>query len=365
MSNLPLDVVLNVAACAIVSVIILFGSRRADLVRLLMVLYAVLAVILFVVRDGGQINAALALVLVMMELLRWMNPGTDFGGGAGSSEAVRVFDGVLNLGTQGGTVYDTFDPTSAKYLALPQSVNRTGGAQFSYRFWIKIGASKSDAAVFDKTLFLRGDIKKYGVSSSTTCAGYEDLKSGADAKREYLLACPRVYFKKNSVLGVSFNTDRKLLETVEVGNRETGDAAAHNMMSLLYGKFAMLTFTFEDNVDITEFERGVRVSTFVNDVLYDIQTVPGALRVNGGKLYVGPEDVVNSRLTDVYMADMTYYNYALSDMEVKALFMLGHSSKAVDAAPGGTGDLVLSPYNPIDRYNAGADSIVRRTGTGV
>lgn len=357
MSSMSLDAVLNIASAAITTIVILVSARR-DLIRLFVFLYAILLVILLVVPSGGQVNAALALVLVFFEILELMAPAKSrIGGVVESTQAVRVFDGFMNLGTQRNMIYNTFDPTASTYTPMPRSVNRAGGAQFTYRFWLKIGASKRDDDLMNKTLLIRGDTGKYNLAS-TTCTDYQAM-AGEGKAGQYLVMCPRIYFTSAKTIAVAVNTDTKLLTTFDCGNNTSDPARSKNMLTMLYGKYAMMTFVFEDNVDITEFEKGVRMSMYVNDSLYVTKTSPGALRQNNGNLYVAPEEMADRYLNDVYMADLTYYNYALSDIEVRGLFMLGHSNKESRGTTTANGDLVLSAYNPIDRYNTDWQTAVR------
>jgi hypothetical protein len=360
MSGAGTDLLLNIAAAALVYMVILAYAKE-DWVRLTAVAYTALLIVLLIVRTGGQINAGLALALLSYVLLQLISPDDEKKLDASDSKSsgaqdVAIFDGVMNARLVGATAYNTFDPIDARFRLLPPSVNRMGGTQFSYSMWVMFDRGLSNAGVAGKTLFLRGDDTKYDPQIAANGANGETGELTASRALfdggDYAIVCPRVSFLSANQIAVDLNTDRRLRERFVIGNSEESLDSRKNAISLIPGSFAQLTFVFRDNVDISNFERGIRVSFYLNDTLYDSFVADGSMRLNEGKLFVLPDG-----LTDCSLADFTYHNYALSPEAVARRYSAGFNKfsyvKSKASVP-----LVTTAYNTNDLYNY--DSLIDR-----
>ena len=74
-----------------------------------------------------------------------------------------------------------------------------------------------------------------------------------------------------------------------------------------------MTIVFEDNIPINDFENGILVRVYLNDTLYQIEKIASTLRQNRGDLELFPDGAIHN----CKIANMKYYNYALSDAEIK------------------------------------------------
>lgn len=349
------DVVLNVAAGVMVAVLIA-TSVRADWVRFSAVAYAVLFVVLFLVPDGGQVNVGLAIGLLAYALLGMVGTDKDLPGGVVQNrERVRVFEGIMTTKANIGKTYNTYDPTSTSYKRLPRSINRMGGAQFTYSFWIMFERGVADHHVAGKSILLRGDKQHFQPRESTdvdpTMPESNYFKEGNG--RDYTIACPRISFVTANQLAVDVNTDRELRARFLVGSDKTEEEMRKNALSLVPGHFAMFTFVFEDNVGIDSFERGIRMKFYLNDRLYHTATAPGALRQNEGPLhlFLDAEPDGNEGIDNCRVADLTYYNYAQEDREVAAAYGKGFTNtefKDANSIYGKDVRLHLSSRNRLD-----------------
>jgi hypothetical protein len=269
----------------------------------------------------------------------------------------KLIDGYVDATVAVDHVFDTTNTASRTYADLPRSFNRQGGAQFTYSLWLFVDDGSADN-VAGKTLFLRGDPTAY--TFQTTPLAATDAPGDAAATPPFTSApdiaikCPRVRFGPTyDSLVVEFNTVDDLdaqvtFDSATAGRR--GDATArHNVLSLIQHKWVLLTWVFEDNVPIDDFENGIRVTFHVNDILYDVATVGSTLRQNAGNLCLLPgSDIKGCRI-----GNLTYYNYALGVDTVRTLYVAGPPTKyAASFQGGGSGDpLYLSLYNQMDIYN--------------
>eukprot|EP00873_Tetraselmis_striata_P026948 jgi/Tetstr1/447212/TSEL_034649.t1 len=351
------DLTLNILSSIIVSVIIATHARR-DLIFLSFIVYAMYFTISFFVPGGGQLNAAIAISAVLYAVFAWTTADmvkTTPSSFVSQYEKVPIFEGSVVMNAHTHKVFDTYDPQNPNYRRLSVSQNRMGGAQFSYSFWVNFGGA-IDSSIAGKTIFMRGDKRKYSpyikAKGASSFQKYFQNVEGSDVT----IACPRVYFKSENTLGIQVNTDRELLFEAEVGSAYSNHHARKNMLSLIPRHWALITVIVEDNVPINDFENGIAIKTYVNDTLYGTSVSQGSLRMNNGALHIlgGDQWPADSR-----MSDLIYYNYALSDSEVRRIFNAGPDTSVSDSmnALGGrkrNDKLQVGDYNKMDIHNYNA-----------
>lgn len=351
------DLTLNILSSIIVSVIIATHARR-DLIFMAFIVYSLYFVISFFVPGGGQLNAAIAMSAVLYAVFAWTTadmiqttPSTF----VSQYEKVPIFEGSIVMNAHTNRIFNTYDPQNPTYRRLSVSQNRMGGAQYSYSFWVNFGGA-IDSNIAGKTIFMRGDKRKFTPyikrKDNSSFQKYFQNTDGSDIT----IACPRVYFKSENTLGIQVNTDRELIFEAEVGNQYSNKALRKNMLSLIPRHWALITIIVEDNVPINDFENGIVIKTYVNDTLYGTSVSEGSLRMNNGPFHIlgGDQWPADSR-----MSDLIYYNYALSDSEVRSIFNAGPNTTASDdmnALAGRKRDdtLRVGDYNKMDIHNYNA-----------
>jgi hypothetical protein len=321
---------------------------------------------------------AILIYLVSLWILRRDQLVADPSTLATPKQRVMILDGYAEASVISGTQWSTVNPQSQNYVLLDRSYNRKGGAQYTYSLWVQI---RDTSVINGQTLFMRGDptlynwTKKVGTNPPTP---FNDV----------LVKSPRVRFGKSfdDGLVVEFNT----LDDPQGGNvfitpnpdpiPVAGQSPAplttydetmrKNAFNLIRDRWAMLTFTFEDGVAINEFENGIVVRFYLNDVLYKSQGVKGALKQNSGDVYLLPA-IANDpnyggpnqqsytagqgpdALTNSTVGNLTYYNYALGLGQVRDLFTRGPPKNPATFGVGPIGEaLYLSEYNKLDVYNS-------------
>lgn len=242
--------------------------------------------------------------------------------GSSSPREVPVVAGYIDCASYTNRVFNTVNEASPSFLALPRSVNRKGGAQFTYSMWLFLG-DVSDANVRNKVLFSRGSMQKFRYARAA--AG---KPVSAAAASDLVIRCPLVRFGSNyRELVIEFNTADDPDQRVVITNRQdAGDSALRrNAASLSANYWVMLTFVFEDNVPINDFESGVVVKYYINDTLYQVSRVRSALRQNNGSLHVLPLAPGETAIQRARMSNLSYFNHALGDEDVRARYLRGPS----------------------------------------
>ena len=352
------DLTLNVLSAIIVCVIIATHARR-DFLLLYIIAYGLYFAISFLLPGGGQLNAAIAMSAVLHAVFEWTTE--DIIKATPSSfisqyEKVPIFEGSVVMNASNKKKFDTYDPQNSSYRRLSVSQNRMGGAQFSYSCWLNFGSGVDDSNISGKTLFMRGDNRRFSPKTKPRNGDtWENYFKTTDGK-DITIACPRVYFKSDNVIGVQVNTDRELLFEAEVGSDYSNKSLRKNLVALFAKHWVLLTIVVEDNVAINDFENGVIIKTYVNDTLYGSSVSHGSLRMNNGPLHVLDSETWPA---DSRMSDLVYYNYALSDSEIRRIYNAGPETTAsddMDALGGRKNDDIAryGDYNKLDVYNVDA-----------
>lgn len=266
---------------------------------------------------------------------------------------VDVLRGYGNLSTLADLRWTTVNQSAPHFLPLLKSYNRRGGAQFTYSLWLRVNPRSGGAALAGRSLLLRGDRRMFKWRKHTAGDPARDIPAREEAFGPgVLIKCPHIRFGASfDELVVEYNTLGSPHEAFTLASSpEPGPMERRNALSLVQGRWAMLTFVFEDNVGISSFEEGIRVSVYLNDDLYYTHRQAGALRLNQGDLHLAPGFDRGNH--DVDIGDVAYYNTALSPDDVAERFREGpprQPTRAIQQA-GDAEPLHLSEYNKLDVY---------------
>lgn len=162
------------------------------------------------------------------------------------------------------------------------------------------------------------------------------------------IKCPRIEFGDTyDHLLVTFNTTDDLDVVMDVA-KVPGSTAPY-ALSLIGNRWALMTFTFEDHTPINDFEDGITVNFFLNDVLYRSGAFKGALRQNDDALHLFP----GGGISGARVGDLTYSNYAWGAAQVQKTYLKGPPRKRMrDPVDDAIGEpLYLTEYNKLDVYS--------------
>lgn len=322
-------------------------------------------------------------------------------------KSVPIFTGMadLSLRTNNNVVasFNTVNPTDPTYKAITPSVNQPSGAEFTYNFWLykkDIDFTKPTESgdrvrtdgglnTSDFILFVQGENRS--VTYKNLCG---------ENKTDIRVKCPLVKLERGGkVLTVEFNTMASA-DAVHEQSRNTckDDSRSWNAMNAhklaIYtdntstnsanfdSKWFMVTIVINDTTpnDPLPLRNKVRCRIFINGRLeldryvddgLGMPSTISTIRRNTGNLYIGPAVSVSSNTTtqtfnggtnranSLVMADLTYYNYAISEDDIKSLFTKGFtkswatlSSRNSDTAKDITDESNMSLAGNTRQFNA-------------
>jgi hypothetical protein len=232
-----------------------------------------------------------------------------------------IHEGYTTAANLNKIVYDTNHPvldSTNNFMNIAASYNLKGGAQYSYRFWIR--SADPDANAY-KTILVRGVPKRFRVHDISI------KRSSTNTSQDIVVVKqPLIRFGASSRdFVMEFNTTAQFTEKISLDSSdysaESNGNISRNISSLFDQTWVMLTWVLEDNIPIDDFENGVCASIYINDFMYVKKVFKGALKMNRGPLCLFTDTEVAAKET--YIGDITYYNYALKGKEVASEFGKG------------------------------------------
>lgn len=275
----------------------------------------------------------IGLFLASRHVLDKASQHTDVVFGGNAKTPVWIIRGIADSRALHQRSINTFNPQAPNYRQLPRSVNRFGGAQFSYVCWMKLSNTDREN-VAGKTILLRGDPKPYPLTkidrtqnnTQVTPTGYKTS----------IVKCPSIKFGSSiNKFVIECNTTNDVEQTFVAARHDTNK----HVFDLIPGRWVMLTVVLEDNIPIDDFENGIRARMFLNGELVMQQSAFGALRINNGDLHLLPNQ---NLIEGALFANVRYYPWALTGSEVSNLFAkgLGKDAKACNDVLSLAGSLV-------------------------
>lgn len=296
---------------------------------------------------------------------------------------IPIFEGVKDLYTVSNEVYNTSNKKSGSFRPLNDtpSYNQTAGSEYTYNFWIYKDGSKykpdgncklNDKNIADMGFALQNDSAEganlYSVNgtSSTYDQTILFLKGNTDIieynnlcgkkKKDIMIKNPLVKFEQcGKNLTVEFNT----LDSKDIVIESSPDVCGSSALNWQMGnahkltlngfdkpkfdkKWHMITLVIQDTYpsDPQPIRNKVRCRIYVNTVLEldryvdgKINTIdetnkePTVLKLNKGHLHVMPVVTLDGKTTYVpadekalMMANLSYFNYALTPGDIDSLF---------------------------------------------
>jgi len=290
-------------------------------------------------------------------------------------QRVDIFKGIKDLRSNNNEVYDTVDKNHPTYKDLSLSINRLGGAEFTYNFWLykpESGTNSNTAAINEvkDTLETNSDIILLMRGSSRKQA-FKNICGTAPTEQNIMVKCPLIKLQKNKtmqngemdVLTVELNTQHRPDGVHELSNDKCGSGNLLSTWEKIHGhklavtglsadnfakKWFMVTVTVRDTnpIDRLPLRNKIQVGIYINGTLEMERYVDNSvgqitsndasiLRQNFGPLYVAPfkvnnaqvagVNIVNSAANPFYMADLAYYNYGLGPDEIALLYSAGYT----------------------------------------
>jgi hypothetical protein len=247
------------------------------------------------------------------------------------NSSTLIVDGYAPISWLADRKYNTTNQYARNFKQIARSLNRRGGAQFSYQFWIKIDEGNSEYYK-DLIVLMRGQDKKYkiGLYDQTTNALVKELEPG------YAIACPMIKFTDSyKNMRVHLNTNNDPYTFVDIKMSPELSIGKRDVLSFAPVNWLLYTFIFEDSYShYTSHENGIRMQFWVNDFMYQQETnslnyAPfreNFIKQNDGDLYLFPELRTRPPAEFLKLANVKYYNYAVSENEIRETFKAGRPS---------------------------------------
>lgn len=256
----------------------------------------------------------------------------------------QIFKGWVSTTSFTNRSYNTFNPYSTSFRDLPRSLNNSRGVQFSFSMWTRWN-NTSPVNLANKVIFLYGDPNKYTVERTMNGKQKETVT-------DYVIKCPLLMFSPDgNGMVIQFNTNENISNSIMVDKvKTTDDAGRHNVAAMLPGKWVLWTLVFSGHVNPLESsETGVRVEMYINDFLHHTEVFKGSLRTNKGYIRMLPEPINGG-----FVADLTYYNWALSQSDVRDVLYQGVTEdmyNEMDTDMSFMQPNYITEYNKLEIYN--------------
>lgn len=264
---------------------------------------------------------------------------------------IIVFDGIMDFSTTQWS-FNTYNKSLISHKDLTPSINQNGGAEYSYNFWLYVNkANLTSITSSDVVLLLRGSKIKIPYINNTNC----ELAS----KGSYILVKnPLIRMKSDgSAIIVEYNTITNPDSYRENGNvvincnsgswydKNKGLLGIYNMNNYVYDKkWFMFTLVlreitpendilYKNKTSCKIYINGINVLDRVVESPYNGEYGSAAMKHNRAPLYVNPGDIFsnsdkngenpfqsNNSESALQMANLSYHNYSLTEMEITELF---------------------------------------------
>jgi len=278
---------------------------------------------------------------------------------------IRLLDGLYNYGLH-ETYYDTIDPLNGKYIEFTPSINQSGGAEYSYNFWLFLDKTKlKTGRIDDKILFFKGTKTPvyYNYKQTGNCMAYN--------KPYFLVKNPLVRLADygNSII-IEYNTlsNPDALnsdgQTIDDTNNCFSDKNNNNMLGIYNlndssfdKQFFMVTIVLKETSSSNDvlYKNNTNCKMYINATLvldrnitspYNSDVGSTAMRFNKGRFWINPiaknnniDAADNTSINNenvILMSNLFYYNYALDIISISKLYDKGFNKNNAALPGGGT-----------------------------
>jgi hypothetical protein len=274
----------------------------------------------------------------------------------------KIIDGTFSFEGKMAK-FNTTNKTKNNYKEISPSLNQKSGIEYSYNFWIFMDKNNNEdsSTEYSVPLFIKGSEKPIKYKSTwkcndiiTTPTTTFNVKADTQATKGFLVKNPlaKVNFKKDRIDAIVFefnsiSSPDIVHEDPEIPNcsADKKDQKDKNLFGIynlskkeeLYtdgsddnvpGKWSMITLviTETDTSKNILFRNKAKIKLYLNGQEYleksgDISNeISTAFRNNISNFYINPLEYNGNGERKITIADLTYFNYALSDNEIINLY---------------------------------------------
>jgi hypothetical protein len=297
-----------------------------------------------------------------------------FQGESDIRKEVNVLSGIYDF-SNSEVKYNTSDPTQLSYKNIKPSINQEGGAEYSYNFWLNVNQNdivENNNNKNDIILFLKGEKNLYyNNKSNFNCANSRIpdnpiiltknplVRLSGDGKKigvEY-----NNIYNSDSFQNGSKYTNCMYIEKENWNNRNKNILGIYDIE--FNDKWFMVTIVMKevsDSNNIMSLNRascklyvnGIKLLDKKVDTKYNNVRYSATFKNNASHFYINPRIGTDIIATSPYykvpnenllrIADVKYYNYAINDEMIMALYNKGFNTEIAVTT---TVDNKLSKYN--------------------
>ena len=212
---------------------------------------------------------------------------------------LMVIKGVLPMSNeQTKFITNPLQKANSKYIDFHNSVNLVGGTQFSYSFWLN---KNKENNLSELPIIHKGNMNNDKIGN---------------------ISCPLIRFGDDSKqLIIEFNTNKDIQRKDNIYNNKAKIIVENELFNITdTDSWFLITVVFQDSQDFdTKFDNGINVKVYLNDVLMvtNNKYKNEVLTLNNSPLYILPNNISNN---SAELADIAYYNYALTQQEIKKIY---------------------------------------------
>jgi hypothetical protein len=282
---------------------------------------------------------------------------------------VNIIDGIYDYNTYTEMQFNTIDETKETYLDINPSINQEGGAEYSYNFWLYTDTTTLTDKDKDIVLFFKGEKNLFSSSQNYNCS---TINAASKKNVTVLIKNPLVKLRGDGkAMVVEFNniynpdsyqqgTKYVNCENIDSGSWDNKNRNLLGIYDLNFNKkWFMVTIVMKEVADANNilmknrasckiYINGINVLDKKAETLYNGRAQSATFKNNKAPFYMNPsfeKSSSNSTLTVnsdmqrykkgsdlqenvLKLADLKYYNYALSDTKILELLSNGFGKKA-------------------------------------
>lgn len=246
-------------------------------------------------------------------------------------DTTTIIDGYAGPSYMFDLEYNTVNPMVDNFRKIARSANASGGASFTYQFWLKVEEA-NDELFKNLILFVKGDKTEYNLATyEKTDANSTSYKIVDKFPPGIYVTCPMVSFGNSyRQLRVRYNSSNRVFNEIIINMNADGEPTSRkNIMSLLPLNWTLITMVFEDNYSVVaNAENGIKFTMYINDVPYWMVNASSNdlmrndhLKQNDGNIAFMPNLKVSTEFMKI--GNFKYHNYALQQHEIKSTYLKG------------------------------------------
>lgn len=298
-----------------------------------------------------------------------------------TKKEIPIFSGVMDYYNTTDFKINTNNTDKDNYIEISPSINQKGGIEYSYNFWLYVDKQKiysnitdNNSKLLDHVLVLKGrkDIIINSNNKSLNCSNNKTIV----IKNPLIRLSPQgdgIAIEYNNIMSIDSYQDVNIYNDCDLVDKSSWKKKNANLLGVYdidYDKrWYMVTIVMKEVASSEQILFNNKASTkiYINSMLisdktvetiYDDKIYSATIKNNNSPLYVNPSFESSDGSGGIYapkpkeegtikMADLIYFNYAVTDDDIAKLYNDGFNKKPYLPVIKKT-DLLESSRNPED-----------------